>query len=86
MHETPGWKTDWEILLSKCATDEAFRGALGAALQGKDDRAVVSLLEALGIAGTDAADREARLKALKDAFGPMSHVVNAFGEHLRVAG
>jgi hypothetical protein len=79
---THGWGSDWEKLFAKCVADADYRRQLLAALdQGIDDTAV-GLLDSIGIAGSGAQQRSARLSALKALKGPLAAASNAFGTEL----
>ena len=77
-----GWTSDWEKLFAKCVTDAHFRQQLLAALdQGIDDTAF-GLLESIGVAGSGAQQRSARLATLKELKGPLAAASSAFGAEL----
>jgi len=68
--------TDWQVLFSKCATDQNYRTRLTDALAEEDDDPVAALLEEIGLAGDEALKR---VHALRSVRGPLLDLAEAFG-------
>ena len=73
--------SDWERLLTRCATDLDYRNRLATALAEDGDKPVVSLLKEIGIQG----EMKKRVGALRAAREPMLKLAGAFGSDLRAA-
>jgi hypothetical protein len=82
---TDEWESDWEKLFAKCSFDQDYRRQLGEALGRRDDNRIKELLGGIQVQGRDPDQLDARVSALKKAYGPMADVAAVFDDVHRFA-